>query len=452
MDNKVGLWERSFRTGLASSSEAVLNTLCKLAGFRWILFFFLASASLVTLVPRTEAADNDWIRPYLKFQLGKTLFSDPDSVPRAELESPSGEPSLGATIGVNIGRYFGFEIAADFVETELGSEGFVNKIGEYGMWTVIPQIRLRYPFQNDRLIPYVTIGAGLGSGEFNDRNFLNATLNPDQSASSAFDTAFIGAVGIGVEYFLRDSVAISIEARQTFGYETEIEVVGQPTDISVDSTTVGFGLRLFLDEFATEGPRGSAYAQPTPPRDSSKFRGYIGIHAGVGTFLETDSITEAQIADQTQPYFSGSIGVNFDKYFGTEMAISFFETELSSPQFGQIVEYTIVTFLGLGRLRYPMMNDRLSPYVTIGGGIGYSELNDRTLPLSEQLSVAGDPEIAPVAALGIGFDYFVSDNIAIGVDARYTFLFDQVIQVDQRPRTINLDTLSVSAGVRIFFP
>jgi opacity protein-like surface antigen len=452
MADEFELSNMTIQSELASGSETVRTPLCNTPSLRRFLFPFLVSASMMALAPRTEAADNDWIRPYLKFQLGQTFLSDPASVPRAELESPSGEPSTGATIGVNMGRYFGLEVAADFVETELRSEGFVNKIGEYAMWTIVPQMRFRYPFWNGRLIPYFTAGAGWGSGEFNDRNFLNATLNANQGVNGDFDTTMVGAVGLGVEYFVSDSVAIGIEARHVFGYETEIEVDNQPVDLSLDATTVGFSLRLFLDEFATEGPRGSAYARPPPPQDSGQLRGYVGLYAGAGTFLETDSIPEAQITEQTQPYFMGMAGVNFDKHFGAEIAVSFLETELSSPEYGEIAEYTTVTFLGLARLRYPVMNDRLSPYIVVGGGIGYSELNDRTLGLTDDLSVAGDPEITPIAALGIGLDYFVTDNVAIGVDARYTFLFDQTLQIDERPRSINLDTLSVSAGVRIFFP
>lgn len=35
-----------------------------------------------------RAADNDWIRPYLKLQIGNSYFTDSDSVPEATLESP----------------------------------------------------------------------------------------------------------------------------------------------------------------------------------------------------------------------------------------------------------------------------------------------------------------------------------------------------------------------------
>lgn len=37
------------------------------------------------------------------------------------------------TIGLNIGRYLGFEVAADFVETEIRSSGGTAKLGEYAI-------------------------------------------------------------------------------------------------------------------------------------------------------------------------------------------------------------------------------------------------------------------------------------------------------------------------------
>ena len=408
----------------------------------------LGVASVAGFVAESSAADNDWIRPYLKFQIGNSYFANPDSVSSAQLESPSGEPSTGSTIGVNLGKYFSLELSVDFVETDLITPGGVGKVGEYAMWTVIPQARFRYPMRDDRLVPYFVIGAGWGSGEFNDRNFLNA----DQPVNGSFDSTFVGAVGAGIEYFVRDSVALGVEVRHVFGFETEIEANGRPADITLDATTVGVSMRLFFDSLAIDGPRGSNYLRDIAAQDSGRLRAYYALRAGAGLFTDTDSIQEARISVRTPPLYGAAIGVNFNKYWGVEFATEYTETELTSPQFGRIAEYSLWTVLGLLRLRYPILNDRLSPYMVVGGGLGFGELNDRVRGNTVEFSLDENDGMTGVAAIGVGFDYFVADNIAVGLEARHTFLFSQDSFVNQESRSLDLDHVSMTASLRVFFP
>lgn len=148
----------------------------------------------------------------------------------------------------------------------------------------------------------------------------------------------------------------------------------------------------------------------------------------------------------------GAIGINFNRYLGAEVAAEFTETELTSDQFGKIAEYSLWSTQALLRLRYPVLDDRLSPYLLLGGGIGFGELNDRVLPIIRELPVAGGRTTSMVASAGLGFDYFIADNIAIGIEARQTFLFEPEITVNHVQRSLSLDLVSVTAGLRVFFP
>jgi hypothetical protein len=54
---------------------------------------------LVAIIPFHVTADNSVeIRPYLNLHLGRSLFINPDAVAGAQLETPSGQPTFGATL------------------------------------------------------------------------------------------------------------------------------------------------------------------------------------------------------------------------------------------------------------------------------------------------------------------------------------------------------------------
>ena len=113
-------------------------------------------------------------RPYSVVRIGPAIFTNPDESSGAELDTPAAEGLQGLALGADINRYWSLEFAAEFTETELLQPGTGEKIGEYGMWSLLGQVRLRYPMWRDRLVPYFLLGAGIGFAEMNDRNFVNA--------------------------------------------------------------------------------------------------------------------------------------------------------------------------------------------------------------------------------------------------------------------------------------
>ena len=66
---------------------------------------------------------------------------------------------LGASVGVNVNRYWGFELAAEGFERRLRLDG--KALGEYLLLPLVPQVRVRYPLLGGRLTPYALAGVGV---------------------------------------------------------------------------------------------------------------------------------------------------------------------------------------------------------------------------------------------------------------------------------------------------
>jgi len=123
---------------------------------------------------------------------------------------------------------------------------------------------------------------------------------------------------------------------------------------------------------------------------------------------------------------------------------------LTTPGVGEVVEYSVWTNIVQLRARYPMLGDKLVPYALLGAGVGYGEFNDRRIPAGVN-GVTGDFEATPVAAVGAGVEYFIANDIALGVEAKHVFLFDTEVTVNQQSAQLTLDPVFVNLSLRIFF-
>ncbi len=264
---------------------------------------------------------SDGIRPYLAMRLAKVAYTGPESASGAELESPSGEPLMGAAFGVNWGRHWGAELAVDFVETDIGIANRTRKVAEYGFWTALAQLRYRYPILDGKLTPYALLGAGLGVGEVNDRNVSRRNI----SLGGDLDTSFVGAVGAGVEYLVTDNMALGLEAQHRFLADTEIQVDGQSQELSLDSVAVSAVLRVFFDAVESE-----ADAPGSSRGDGDAIRGYLLLGAGGAFFTDPDNGSGVAL-DSPAPYLGFSLGVNLGRYWGLELAGDAVETIISAP-------------------------------------------------------------------------------------------------------------------------
>ncbi len=207
---------------------------------------WLAAAGLIValgLPDATGAADGDTVRGYLHLRLGGALQFDTDV--RPSMESTRAEQLLGVSLGVNLSRHFGVELAGDGYELNLRVRGLPrgNTVGEYAVYTVVPQLRVRYPLLGGRLTPYALGGVGVGVNEFNDEKEPVFDFDLDVGGESV---AVVATLGTGIEYSVADNIAIGLETKYLLSRGHEIRLSGREGTANLDSFLFAVGLRIFF--------------------------------------------------------------------------------------------------------------------------------------------------------------------------------------------------------------
>lgn len=186
-------------------------------------------------------ADADRGRWYVGLRGGTVFLPDSRPVDGVEFASPTGF-AFGASLGYNFGRHWGVELAGEYGETDVSERG-LGVTTEYSFWTFLALLRYRYPLMDGRLVPYALAGAGIGLGEFSDLAV--------PASASAFsggrerDMQFVGAVGVGADWFVTDKIAFTAEVKHTRPFEIDATVEGRPTDIGLNPISLMVGLRVF---------------------------------------------------------------------------------------------------------------------------------------------------------------------------------------------------------------
>ena len=232
-------------------------------------------------------------------------------------------------------------------------------------------------------------------------------------------TSVAGTLGLGVEYFVADNIALGLEGGYLFAPDATLKVQGVNEKVKISAPIVTFGMRLFYPELA---PAPMAEARSDVPA-----RIYIGARAGrPHAQYRADPRVEAEpsnnaIGGTLSPTFGASLGVNFGRYFGVEVAVDGFENNMNVNGLGNIGEWAVYTIIPYFRLRYPMSRDRLQPYLLAGFGYGHTEFNDRKPP-GANVSISADNDTWAMG-VGAGVEYFVADHFAHAGDlffaARY---------------------------------
>lgn len=182
--------------------------------------------------------------------------------------------------------------------------------------------------------------------------------------------------------------------------------------------------------------------------DTDQIRFYIGGRAGI-TFFTSSQLTEQVKIDSTDDIFGAVVGLNLGKHFGVEITLDYQEPSLTVSGLGKIGEFSTWHVIPHLRVRYPLANGKLTPYFLGGAGIGFAEFNDPTprgadFPFAtERTSITG--------SVGGGIEYFVANNIAVGVESRFLF-FNVDIEVEGSRQKVDLNKGLIYGGIRIFFP
>jgi hypothetical protein len=186
------------------------------------------------------AADTDHLRLYLAIRLGGALFTTTQPVNDVTLDRFAASPLVSGAIGLNLGERWGVEVAADGHESNFRVPE-AGKIGEYAVWTIIPQVRLRYPLLQNRLTPYLVGGVGVGFTEYNDPTPSGEGFHVDTTYASV-----VGALGAGLEYFVVQNVALGVETKYVFVRDVELRVDGLGGKANLDQILLSGGLRIFF--------------------------------------------------------------------------------------------------------------------------------------------------------------------------------------------------------------
>lgn len=191
-----------------------------------------------------------------------------------------------------------------------------------------------------------------------------------------------------------------------------------------------------------------AVVLPSHAHDTDDARGYLGVRLGITAASGTD-IGGGLGASPNEQVLGVSLGVNLGRYLGVEFAGDGWERNmrLAGRTIGEFAMYTAMPML---RARYSLLEGRLVPYALVGVGAAYTEFNDRKRPGFE-VDVGGT-SWGVVGALGGGVEYFVANNITMGVEAKYVISRDQDVRLNGRRQSLDLDTLLAAAGIRLYFP
>lgn len=146
-------------------------------------------------------------------------------------------PTFGLGLGYNLTKSFSLEAVVNYIDD---FEGRNNKGVETEVEGLLYRLEGLYHFMPDNaLVPYIAVGAG------------NIALNPEVGRT---DDTFGANYGVGVKYFVSDSVAFRVDARHFIAFDQGLDE-GNHTDNNLLYTA---GLHFQI------GGQGAAPA----PRDS----------------------------------------------------------------------------------------------------------------------------------------------------------------------------------------
>ena len=88
----------------------------------------------------------------------------------------------------------------------------------------------------------MVLGGGAGWAETGDPDvpLTQSGFNSPQQHT------FVGAAGVGLDYFVQNNVAFTAEIRDTFGFETDVKLNGTPMKLDPSFVSFTGGIRIFF--------------------------------------------------------------------------------------------------------------------------------------------------------------------------------------------------------------
>jgi len=188
-------------------------------------------------------------RLYLGTQAGFDFQTDGTWVDGARLSPKPNAPfdtmnlMYNVSLGADFGEHLGAELMLSQTEYNLDISG-LGPVGEYAIYAVIPELRLRFPSHDGAWVPYGIAGVGGSYGELNHGKEKAAGLGIH---AKGFYPAF--NAGLGVERFIARNVSLDLEGRWLYVWNHELEIPDGPSaEGDFGQFQVGVGVRLYLLE------------------------------------------------------------------------------------------------------------------------------------------------------------------------------------------------------------
>ncbi len=170
--------------------------------------------------------------------------------------------------------------------------------------------------------------------------------------------------------------------------------------------------------------------------DADRVRGYFRFSSG-----------DVEPLWGVDDHWSLGLGLNFNRYLGAELAFDYYLKDWGKPEpIGEASSYHFIPEL---RVRYPLLKDRLVPYLIAGAGPSWIQGKDvKSSAFGQNVSLEG---YSFGIAAGAGLEYFLDDNVTFDIEGRYLWVNPIDGTVSGQPQQANLSAALFTFGLRVYF-
>ena len=388
---------------------------------------------------------------FFAVKYGRQFLYDSSSASGFSTPGHGGSPNLGVSIGVDFGPYFGLELNADYYERDLRASGF-GKVAEYSVFNVLGQARLRYPMMGGRLVPYALGGIGYGRTEVNDRRAAAFAPGAPRFTGALVRRTPIYAVGIGADWFFAENLSVGLEAKQVF-QKARFGVNGGNRSFNLNQLVVGTSLRMHYPGPAfnpSQWDSGSFF-----DAGDNGVRPYVTFKAGA--LFPARGAFHSRLGFNTGKgrgaLTGASLGADLSRHVSAELALDRWELgvralDTASGARVNSIELASWSILPQLKLRYPLLGGRVTPYVLAGAGAVWNHTNDPS-SVSATTTRLEVSSLSLAASAGAGFDYYLTNNLAVGLEGRYV-LNRPKARINGRSTRINADVFLAGLHLKAY--